>query len=109
MLSSSHHAMPVGTSFPEDEVHSGVWAAQEPGEASVLYQVLYITEEMLRRYSDPVPCAKMALLKIDGSRRDDKIRFASSPVGMQGRCDAHVLSQRLTPNHAHAGLWTTWT
>jgi len=36
--------------------------------------VLYITEDMLRRYSDPLPPMRMRSLKIDGSRRDDKIR-----------------------------------
>jgi hypothetical protein len=39
--------------------------------------VLYVTEDMLRRYSDPLPPMRMRSLKIDGSRRDDKIRFVS--------------------------------
>ena len=43
--------------------------------------VLYITEDMLRRYSDPLPPMRMRSLKIDGSRRDDKIRCVlSSPL-----------------------------
>ena len=37
--------------------------------------VLYLTEELLRRYSEPASAKDMTCLRIDGGTRSDRIRY----------------------------------
>lgn len=64
-----------------EQVVEGEWQTSDQRDAYAPHGgVLYITEEMLRRYSDPHPVARMACLKVDGSRRVDKIRSVDPTI-----------------------------